>query len=316
MEAGIAEGRIIATMTIADAKNFAKAHQPRPEFDGRVEDPEVLGARGSHTRKEFLAVLWDDLNAAPMRAPEKSYGAKLYPNLVFFHLYAPGDTRIGFGSQHDLTPTALFVVPVEQGVLAKDKQGRPICKATCRLLTLLVRGDVPEPTVVPGQIVEGGYEGVLQMISSMFPNALKAASTSRCDEVPGGWQLIPRECKDTYTTKPSEAVPESIEKLNLTALGKVRDHAAVILWDDFGNTGPAANLKRCHLCLRLSFNTQVCAACQKVTCSSASCIALFEQGGQSVRLCKTCHAEADWARDLWDTQPPLPPNSNEQSKRQ
>jgi DNA repair photolyase len=55
-----------------------------------------------------------------------------------------------------------------------------------------VRGKVPEPAVVPGLIVDGGYDGVVKIITSMFPAALKVVSTTR-PEVPNGWDHVPRQ---------------------------------------------------------------------------------------------------------------------------
>jgi hypothetical protein len=211
VEDGIKEGHISPGMTIAAAGKFVREHLPEPGGDKEAEDASAHQAGGTYTRKEFLVVLWDDADAPPARAPEKSYRSKTYPNIAFFRFHAAGDNKIEAGSEYGLTPTALFVVPVEQGAVVKDKHGRAVCKATCRLGVLSVRGDVPEPAVVPSQIVEGGYEGVLEMISSMFPDALKVVSTTH-GEAPNGWQLVPRECKDSSSPKPSGAALDSTER--------------------------------------------------------------------------------------------------------
>jgi hypothetical protein len=208
VEDGIKEGHISPGMTIAAAGKFVREHLPEPGGDKEAEDASAQQAGGTYTRKEFLVVLWDDADAPPAPAPEKSYGAKTYPNIAFFRFHEVGDTRIESDTKYGLTHTALFVVPGEQAVLVKDKHGRTVCKATCRLGVLSVRGDVPEPAVVPGQIVEGGYEGVLEMISSMFPDALKVVSTTR-GEAPSGWQLVPRECKESTSTNASGVAPDS-----------------------------------------------------------------------------------------------------------
>jgi len=211
VEAGIAKGCITPSMTIADAAKFVKGHQPEPASDKGVEDAQEQQPEEASVRKDFLAVLWDDSGAPPTCAPEKSYGAKTYPKIAFFRFHNPGDIGFGVGSKYGLTRTALFVVPVEQGVLVKDNQGRSICKAICRFLALSVRGDVPEPSAVPAQIIEEGYEGVVKMIESMFPDALKAVSTTRA-EAPNGWELVPRESKDSNSPKPSGAAPGTTER--------------------------------------------------------------------------------------------------------
>jgi len=147
--------------------------------------------QGSPVRDAFLVVLWDDAQTPPTRAPEKSYGAKTYPNIAFFRFYAAGETNIESASKHGLTHVALFVVPVERGALIKDKEGRSFCRASCRLLTLSIRGAVPELATVPEQIIEDGFEGVVRMIESLFPDLMMVISSAR-HEAPPGWDYIPR----------------------------------------------------------------------------------------------------------------------------
>ena len=150
--------------------------------------------QGSSRRDAFTVVLWDDEAAPPTRAPEKSYSAKTYPNLAFFRFHNLGDTKIESASKHGLAQVAIFAVPVEESAIIKDNEGKSFCKATCRLLTLSIRGAVPEPATVPGQMIEGGHAGVVRMIESMFPDSLKALS-SATREAPPGWQYIPRGMK-------------------------------------------------------------------------------------------------------------------------
>jgi hypothetical protein len=192
VEAGIKDGQISPGMSIADAAKFVKGHQPEPASDKGVEDTQEHQPEGASLRNGFLSILWDDAGAPPTRAPEKSYGPKTYPHLAFFRFHEAGDTRIESGTKHDLAHVGLFVVPVEEVRVVKDKQGRAICKATCRLVALSVRGNVPEPSTVPSQVIENGYDGVVEMIASMFPTALKAICTTRA-ETPNGWQLVPRQ---------------------------------------------------------------------------------------------------------------------------
>jgi len=154
------------------------------------------------TRNDFLAVLWDDSDAPPTRAPEKSYGPKSYPNLAFFRFHQSCDSRIELGTKHDLTHVALFAVPVEPSLTIKDKDGRAFCKASCQFLALSIRGTIPEPASVPAQIIEEGYEGVVKMIELMFPDALRAISTTRA-EAPNGWQLVPRRSGPDASSKAS-----------------------------------------------------------------------------------------------------------------
>ena len=163
------------------------------------------------TRNEFLALLWDSSGSKPTRAPEKSYNGKVYPNLAFFHLHQPGDFEFGDCSQYGLTRIALFVVPVEPTEKISGKNGFSFFKASCRYGTLSVRGNVPEPPAIPGLIIDNGYDGVVKMITSMFPTALKAVSTTRA-EAPSGWQLVPRECKESTSPNASGVAPDSTKR--------------------------------------------------------------------------------------------------------
>ena len=160
-----------------ESRSSARVDQPKPS-----------------ERNAFLAVLWDDADAPPSRAPEKSYGLQSYPHLAFFHLHQAGDTKIATAVKNGLTPVALFVVPVEPIQPIMDINGRAFYQPSCRFLSMAVRGTMPDSTVVPNQIVEGGYEGVLKMITAMFPNALKAVSTTG-GKCPVGWSPIPRDAK-------------------------------------------------------------------------------------------------------------------------
>jgi hypothetical protein len=155
---------------------------------------EVPKDRPDSMRKDFLAVLWDDADAPPSRAPEKSYGAQSYPNLAFFHLHQAGDAKIAPTIKQGLMPVALFVVPVEPIQPIGEVEGGVYFQASCRFLTLSVRGTVPEPATLPGQIVDGGFDGVVKMIAAMFPKVLKAVSTTG-GKCPAGWSPIPRDTK-------------------------------------------------------------------------------------------------------------------------
>jgi hypothetical protein len=209
VEAGIKDGQISPGMSIADAAKFVKGHQPEPASDKGVEDTQEHQPEGASLRNGFLSILWDDAGAPPTRAPEKSYGPKTYPHLAFFRFHEAGDTRIESGTKHDLAHVGLFVVPVEEVRVVKDKQGRAICKATCRLVALSVRGNVPEPSTVPSQVIENGYDGVVEMIASMFPTALKAICTTRA-ETPNGWQLVPRQSSPVASSTASEVASGSL----------------------------------------------------------------------------------------------------------
>ena len=70
-----------------------------------------------------------------------------------------------------------------------------------------MRGDVPEPAIVPNQIIENGYDGVYGMIESMWPDALKAVSTT-LDQAPNGWEHVPREPRVDGSSE-SEIVSEA-----------------------------------------------------------------------------------------------------------
>ncbi len=159
------------------------------------------------TRNEFLVVLWDDEGAPPNDAPERSYRSKTYPHIAFFRFHEAGDCSIGSSTMLGLAKIVVFVVPVEPNLTIK-KQGRLFCKASCRFLTLSLRGNVPEPSAVPGQIIEGGFEGVVRMIEALFPNELKAVSTTR-EHAPSAWEFVPRKPSATASTNASEAASDS-----------------------------------------------------------------------------------------------------------
>jgi len=99
-------------------------------------------------------------------------------------------------------------VPIEPSLLIKDQDGRSWCKASCRFLALSIRGNVPERATVPGQIIDGGTEGVMKMIEGMFPDALKTVCHTK-DAAPTGWQHLPRAPKTDAPAAAPEETPDS-----------------------------------------------------------------------------------------------------------
>ena len=189
----------IASGTISIPKALKQLEQKPSE---RNEQPE-----GS-TPDGFVAVLWDDDPIRPKTVPELSYGTKTYPNIGFFRLHAPGDRQLEAGSKHGLTNVAVFVVPVEQAAILENKVGRPFCKASCRFLTLSVRGTVPEPATVPNQLIEGGFDGVTRMIESMFPDSKKLQASAKHPD-PQAWEYLPRQSSTHGNADDSGAVMDS-----------------------------------------------------------------------------------------------------------
>ena len=175
--------RAVASGTMTIPRAMKKLETQRAERPDQEPSPQ---------RSAVTVVLWDSSESKASRAPEKTYNEKTYPNMVFCTLHQPGDFKFGDCSKHGLAHIATFAAPVETTQLVTDKGGRPFCKVTCCFLTMAVRGSVPEPAVVPGQIIDGGYDGVVKMITSMFPAALKVVSTTR-PEAPKGWEHVPRQ---------------------------------------------------------------------------------------------------------------------------
>ena len=135
------------------------------------------------------------------RAPAKTYSAKNNPNLVSLRLSPQGVVRFDGRTVDGLAELAVFAVELEPSAtepkeipLIKDKRGTPFCQQTIQFLTLAVRGVVPKPAIFPSQIIPGGYDGVIKMISAMYPTALKVVSTTR-EQFPPGWEYVPRDKK-------------------------------------------------------------------------------------------------------------------------
>jgi ParB-like chromosome segregation protein Spo0J/gas vesicle protein len=183
-----------------------------PKALKKLEDKEEHSpdkTSGTTTREEFIAVLWDDSipgDAKSRRAPEKTYNSRVYPNIAFFQLHAAGVCEFGHGHRQGMTQAALFAV---RGKLAQpivDRNGTRLSKATCQFLTLSVRGMVPEPEVLPDQIINNGYDGVIRMIDGMWPAALKVVSTTRT-QAPPGWELITRQPASKTSSSAAEEPP-------------------------------------------------------------------------------------------------------------
>lgn len=162
------------------------------------------------TQQDMMVVLRDDSDAASKRAPEKQYRAKTYPNLAAFRFHDAGDIRIESVTKRDFSHVALFAVPVEALVTIKDMNGRPLAKASCRFLSLSVRGTVPEPANLPDQIVHGGYAGVIKLIEAMYPDARRAVDTAD-GKVPPGWDQVPPESRAAGSAKESKVSSESTQ---------------------------------------------------------------------------------------------------------
>ncbi len=215
VESGIAEGRINAGMTIADAASFAADHRPEPGLQVRTDktDKQERGSRAV----EFLALVLDDRDAPPgkpSRASERTYSRKYHPNMAVFRLHPIGTVYFDGASTGGLVEKVVFVLPVDASECEsdipspiKDKGDIPLCKPTCHFVTLAVRGNVPTPEVVPTQILEGGYKGVLNTIENMWPKkqgVVWAVRTNR-GEVPSNWEPVP--CGNTPAKTTAAAEP-------------------------------------------------------------------------------------------------------------
>lgn len=162
------------------------------------------------TQSDLMIVLREDSDAPSSRAPEKMFGAKTYPNLVVFRFHDTGDIKIESVTNRTCTHVALFVVPVESNLTIKSSDGRSFCKPSCRFLSLSVRGTVPEPATLPDQIIHGGYEGVIKLIESMYPDARRAVDTLH-EKVPQGWDHVPQESRAAGSAKASKVSSESTQ---------------------------------------------------------------------------------------------------------
>jgi hypothetical protein len=160
------------------------------------------------TQSDLMIVLREDSDAPSSRASEKKYGAKTYPNLAVFRFHDTGDIKIESVTKRGFSHVALFVVPVESNLTIKATDGKSFCKPSCRFLSLSVRGTVPEPATLPDQIIHGGYEGVIKLIESMYPDARRAVDTSH-EKVPQGWDHVPQDSRAAGSTKASGASSDS-----------------------------------------------------------------------------------------------------------
>jgi hypothetical protein len=104
--------------------------------------------------------------------------------------------------------------------------------------------------------------------------------------------------KQLTGVQPDGSIPEAVEFLKLTAVGKILARVDHILCDDFGASGLASDLKRCHLCSRFSFQAiQPCPACGHHVCPS--CAESFDHNGVVLRVCGPCKEALVLARDNW-----------------
>ena len=90
------------------------------------------------------------------------------------------------------------------------------------------------------------------------------------------------------------SIPDSVEELRLTQVGKVIARTDFALMDDYGQIGRSDQLKgRCTSCFAYSFQGAACQQCQAFTCTRCG-------GAQEGRcLCPRC-AQDNWA--LYDYQ--------------
>lgn len=162
------------------------------------------------TQSDLMIVLRDDSDAPSSRASEKKYGAKTYPNLAVFRFHDTGDTKIESVTKRGFSHVALFAVPVESNLTIEATNGKSFYKPSCRFLSLMVRGAVPEPATLPDQIIHGGYEGVIKLIESMYPDARRAVDTLH-EKVPHGCDHVPQESRAAGSAKVSGVSSDSTQ---------------------------------------------------------------------------------------------------------
>ena len=97
--------------------------------------------------------------------------------------------------------------------------------------------------------------------------------------------------------QPDGLLPEALEQIHLTSVGKVLARADFIIEDDFGVQGKTGESPRqCQFCKRYAFYAQPC-VCGLIACPSCGAPTLVE--GQAIFLCKQCERKVKWQQENW-----------------
>ena len=148
------------------------------------------------TRNRPLVVLWDETHHDGNRIawpPDELFKLTCHPNVVLFHLHSVGDCSFRL---HELwrkfRGVGWFVVPAGcQGTSGYGLGSPPIFTRTLHFLGLYQRGKVPAPAIVPGQIVDGGFPGVIRLVEAMWPKRWRVRISAR-EKAPLGGKLYTR----------------------------------------------------------------------------------------------------------------------------
>jgi hypothetical protein len=154
------------------------------------------------TAESFAVVLWDETDIKTfVRLPESLWSKNKktgFPNAALFQLSR--DVRFDQGSLwRGFCDEEIFVVPIpthEPTIACEirvdpDERYPVLQRPGCHFLTVSLRGAVPKPNLIPPQIIEGGYGGVLKTIESMWPTARRFIATA-LSRPPKGWELFGR----------------------------------------------------------------------------------------------------------------------------
>jgi hypothetical protein len=123
------------------------------------------------------------------------------------------------------------------------------------------------------------------------------------DEAALLWELPPVAVlyqKEIARIGPDGRIPGSAEVMKLTSCGKVLGKVEYLAADDFSELGdPARLIGRCAWCQRLSFRSQPCADCRRVTCPECGGSVPSPDGKAKEWLCGEDLKSRERNRDLW-----------------
>jgi hypothetical protein len=148
-----------------------------------------------HSDRQFVVVLWDQTRLnLPLPFPNgfASRGnQKGFSNLAFLHLSSQPYFHVDNGTWKGLDDVEIFVVPRKPWRFGEDPDAvyPALQNPSCLFLTVSLRGEVPKPTFLPGQIIKDGFDGVLRTIVGMWPDARRLIVSGRQD-VPEGWEPV------------------------------------------------------------------------------------------------------------------------------
>jgi len=117
------------------------------------------------------------------------------------------------------------------------------------------------------------------------------------------WEMPPVAVlhqKEIARIGPDGRIPGSAEVMKLTSCGKVLGRVECLAADDFSELGdPARLIGRCAWCQRLSFRSQPCADCRRVTCPECGRLVPSPDGKAKEWLCGQDLKSRERNRDLW-----------------